>query len=154
VRVLDFSRTERNTVFAAGGAVGSTGEILTEFNGAGPKISVDGRRYFGETRCWSFYSKGSLALLLGDYETRRTLVDGIAIGIQTDEFCRVIPMTEIEFGLSRQIGQKTLLTVGYFLQAYWDLGMFENIEGTNFGAQDDANILSFDGLMFRVEHTF
>ncbi len=114
LRVLDLSRTERNFVFDNTGLLATAGTIQTDFVGAGPKVGLDGRRFFGKSYCWSIYSKGSLALLLGDYDTTRTVVEGQATTIQTDNFRRVIPVTEIEVGLSRQFSRNTMLTAGYF----------------------------------------
>gem|GEM_PF-1221565 len=156
VRVADFERTEGNQLLNANGGVDATAEIETLFVGAGPKIGVEGRRYMGPNYRWSIFGKGSMALLLGDYDTTRTKVSGggTITTIQTDNFRRVIPVTDIEVGFSRQIGQKTMFTAGYFFQAWWDLGMFEAIEGTNFGPEDDSNIMAFDGLMLRIERVF
>ena len=39
-------------------------------------------------------------------------------------------------------------------QAWFDLGSSQQIDGTNFGALDDANILAFDGLFVRGEYMF
>jgi hypothetical protein len=158
-RVADLERREGSTLFNIGGGAGPTTEILTEFVGAGPKVGVEGRRYVGENNRWSLFAKGNIALLLGDYDTVRTKTVGVVgagttTSIQTDSYRRIIPVTEIEVGISRQLGQKTLLTAGYFFQAWWDLGMFEGMEGTNFGQEDDANIMAFDGLMVRLERTF
>ncbi|MDX1962129.1 MAG: Lpg1974 family pore-forming outer membrane protein [Pirellulales bacterium] len=156
VRVGDLERLETVRLFNAAGTNTAISTIDTQFVGAGPKIGLEGRRFLGESFRWSIFGKSNVALLLGDYDTIRTKVTGggTATSVQLDNYRRVIPMLDIEVGFSRQIGKKTMFTAGYFFQAWWDLGMFESIEGTNFGPEDDSNIMAYDGLMLRVERVF
>ncbi len=82
-------------------------------------MGVEGRRYFGESYRWSMFAKGNMSLLLGDYDTTRTKVVGTTTSIQTDNYRRIVPVMELEVGFSRQLGQRTMLTAGYFFQSWW-----------------------------------
>jgi hypothetical protein len=66
----------------------------------------------------------------------------------------MVPVTDIEFGASWQCSCYAIFSIGWYFQAWWDLGQAENVENTNFGPLDSANILSFDGLFLRGELMF
>jgi hypothetical protein len=69
----------------------------------------------------------------------------------------VIPVTDIELGLSWKPRPCWEISAGYFAQVWWDLGMSED-QGTQLGGSgfflDDANIMAWDGLSVRAEYTF
>ena len=140
----------------------TNGAINMRFVGAGPRVGMQGRRYFGCNGFLSLYARASQALLIGDYRMSRVLTtpgdveEQIATEVtqQFDRYSRMVPVTDIEVGGSWQIAPYTYLSVGYFFQCWWDLGQGENIQGTNFGALDSANILGFDGLFVRGEMLF
>ena len=50
-------------------------------------------------------------------------------------------MAEIETGVSWRLSPRVVLTGGWLVQSWWDLGLQETMS-TN----DDANILGFDGF--------
>lgn len=146
-------------LFAANGALVSTGNARVEFVGAGPKVGIEGRRHFGENYRWSAYGKSNLALLLGQYDVTLTKFTPAAqaTSTQTYNYDRVVPVIDLEVGLSRQIGKRTLLTAGYFFQAWIDVSTINTIQfvgNLNDSQLDTANIMSFDGFMLRIEHTF
>ncbi len=159
-RAADISRYNNNVVEDANGTGVSYGNINARFVGAGPQIGFQTRRYLGQNGFWSLYGRGSQALLIGDYRMSRQLSipsDGTTanqITNQFDRYSRMIPVTDIEVGLSWQAAPYTFVSVGYFWQCWWDLGQAENISGTNFGPLDSANILGFDGLFVRGEMLF
>jgi Legionella pneumophila major outer membrane protein precursor len=160
VRAADISRFNNNVVTQASGDSVSFGNINARFVGGGPRVGIQGRRYFGQCGLWSLYAKASQALLIGDYRMTRTRTEPgedttpTVITNQFDVFHRMVPVTDIEVGGTWQMAPFTYVSVGYFWQCWWDLGQGENIQGTNFGPLDSANILGFDGLFVRGEMLF
>ncbi len=164
VRFADISRFDNNVVSDANGNGVKFGSIDARFVGAGPRVGVQGRRYFGCKGLFSLYAKASQGLLIGDYRmsrSRSTPTDG-EVSAQTlnqlDTFSRMVPVTDIEVGGTWQIAPYTFISAGYFLQCWWDLGQGETISGSSFGSSfgplDTANILGFDGLFVRGEMLF
>ncbi len=159
VRVGDVEINAPTDLYAANGTLVSTGNARVEFVGAGPKVGIEGRRHFGESYRWSAYGKSNLALLLGQYDVTLTKFTPAAqsTSLQTYSYDRVVPVIDLEVGISRQIGKRTLVTAGYFFQAWIDVSTVNTIQfvgNLNSAQLDDANIMSFDGFMLRVERTF
>ena len=160
-RIADINRHDQNLV------TGTTsedclgvGNINADFTGAGPRVGMQGRRYFGCTGRLSAYAKSNGALLLGGYDVRRVLrnqtveTESIVTTVQEENLTRLIPNAEIELGTSWQLGPHAYFSAGWFFQAWFDLGSSQEIVGSTFGALDDANILAFDGLFARMEMMF
>lgn len=131
------------------------------FSGAGPQIAIEGRRYLGDCARWSVYSKGSMSLLLGQYDVEQQLLDlrTNALARQEFHYTRIVPVIDLEIGLSRQLGKKTLLTAGYFMQCWIDASTVNNLNQPGVGQLapanvDDANMTMFDGFMLRLERVF
>ena len=150
-------------------AVDQTGDQIDSyntklnFNGAGAQVGVLGRRYFGRTGCFSAYARGDISLLVGDMSIRTDTTDdpdGTPLTLRSfsNKGCRVIPVTEIEAGLSAQVLNNLQLSSGYFIAAWHDLGMRDEYAWTIPGLQlnnfDDANILGFDGFFARAVLTY
>jgi hypothetical protein len=97
-------------------------------------------------------------LLLGDVELaarRRVFDDGElqTLNTQTFDTRQIIPVTEIETGLTGHVTCNTSITMGYLFSAWHDLGFrdeftFPTLMETSY---DDANILGFDGFFARLE---
>jgi hypothetical protein len=132
------------------------------FQGGGPRFGVEGRRYFGQRQWLSAYLKGDISLLLGNVRVtdhRTTVETGNPPGTtetQSADFRNIIPVTEIETGLTGQLTRSVTLSAGYLFSAYHDLGFrdqfsFATTLETNY---DDANILGFDGFFTRLEVDF
>lgn len=134
----------------------ATNEHQMNFTGAGPRAGINVRRYFGRTGRFSVYARANLALILGHYEITTSFFETDGNDTDTNSFSRdrVIPVTEIELGLSYSFRQRTTVSAGYFMQAWHDLGMSQEITGQFPQGFDDANILSFDGLFVRGEWSF
>lgn len=133
---------------------------VQDFSGAGPRVGLKGRRYFGQSGMLSAYVDGNISLLLGDVEFSQTSVNSGVITRETADFTRVIPVTDIEAGGALFLSRRLVLEGGYFFQAWHDLGMGAEIEVTD-GATagndlrfDDANILGWHGFFARIEATF
>jgi hypothetical protein len=129
------------------------------FEGGGPRFGLEGRRYFGCQGMFSAYLKGNISLLLGNVNivSQRTSINDP--GLVESQYFRnrnLIPVTEIETGLTGNITQHVSMTAGYFFSAWHDLGFREEFTfPTNFGVSyDDANILGFDGLFLRMQVDF
>jgi len=149
------------TFIANGSQTPATVAMRMNFSGAGPKVGLEGRRYFGACGQFSFYSMWDFALLVGTYEHRGIRTETVANVVTTQETIarttRVIPVTDIELGLSWKPRACWEISAGYFAQVWWDLGMSED-QGSQLGASgfflDDANIMAWDGLSIRAEYTF
>ncbi|NOY30068.1 MAG: hypothetical protein GXP28_07765 [Planctomycetes bacterium] len=140
-----------------------------DFKGTGARVGLLGRRYIGRGGMLSVYAKGDISLLVGDMNISTLTVqdpDGtgaFAAQSHRNSGRRVIPVTEIEAGLTAQLGNHVRVSSGYFISAWHDLGMrdeyvFED-PGTGaaqfqLGNYDDANILGFDGFFARAEISY
>jgi hypothetical protein len=152
------------------GFVGTETLSAMDFEGAGLKLGLEGRRYFWGNGCLSVYLKGDISLLMGDVDiitARRTddpttPTDTDTLIAQTISNRQIIPVTEIETGVTGHITCNTSITTGYMLSAWHDLGFRDQFEGFSNGVAgslletgyDDANILGFDGFFARLEMAF
>jgi hypothetical protein len=133
---------------------------VLDFRGGGLRLGLEGRRYFFPNGCMSLYLKGDLSLLLGDVDVQAVRItddpstpDPDTTNSQTFESREIIPVTEIETGLTGHITCNTSVTTGYMYSAWHDLGFrdefnFPTLMETHY---DDANILGFDGFFARLE---
>ena len=162
IRVANAEWSRSYTAFDASGELSTDHTSAMEFDGVGPKISLEGRRYFFDNGAVSLYLKGDLSVLWGDLELQdiRTDEGGTApdtITVQSIECRHIIPVTELEAGLSGQVTCNSRLSAGYLLSAWHDLG-FRNefdVVNPNFPLRyDDANILGFDGFFARYEWNY
>ncbi len=135
------------------------------FDGAGARVGILGRRYFGCSGWFSAYAKGDISLLVGDMDIRTTIRDFESSVLQNvvshrNSGRRVIPVTELEAGVTAHLGKHVHLSSGYFISAWHDLGMRDEYDfvagggGFQLSHYDDANILGFDGLFARAEITY
>jgi len=154
-------------------AVDNTGFNVTDlrtgldFHGGGIRTGLEGRRYFGCDGWLSLYSKGNLSLLLGDVDIHTSRVadsDPATRVTQTFSNRQLIPVFDLEAGLTAQVTCHTALTAGYLMSAWSDLGFRNSIDVCDCATtgtvpllpthMDDANILGFDGFFARVEFAF
>jgi hypothetical protein len=141
-------------------------DVDMDFIGAGPKIGLEGRRYFGANNQFNLYSTLDIALVLGwfKHDLRRTVppvgVNPTSVELIESRVTRLIPVTEIELGTSWTFAPRWTVSAGWFFAAWWDLGMGETQTQNLFGADgpqfmlDDSNIMSWDGLTARIEFTW
>jgi hypothetical protein len=161
VRAADISRFDNSSVTTSNGDLVSRGNINARFTGAGARVGLQGRRYFGQRGLVSLYGKASQGLLIGNYKSARTLITpgfdtetNTSVLTQHDTFARLVPVTDIEVGGSIQLAPYAFISAGWFFQCWWDLGQGETVPGGSFGPLDTANILGFDGLFVRGELLF
>lgn len=137
------------------------------FDGVGARVGVLGRRYFGCSGRFSAYAKGDISLLVGDMDIQTTIQDFESsvpalqdIISHRNSGRRVIPVTELEAGVTGRLGKHINLSSGYFISAWHDLGMRDEYDfvagagGFQLSHYDDANILGFDGFFARAEITY
>jgi hypothetical protein len=134
-------------------------DAVMDFQGGGLRMGLEGRRYFWDAL--SVYLKGDISVLLGDIQlsAHRLVDNGTAIDVeslQTIEGRQIIPVTELEAGLTGQLTWSTSITAGYLFSAWHDLGFRDEFNFPTFmeTRYDDANILGFDGFFARLEVAF
>jgi hypothetical protein len=159
VRIADVGWERGYTALDANGDVFGDAQVEMGFQGAGGKVGLEGRRYFGRNGWFSVFLKGDISLLLGDLDldSIRTANNG-TVTTQSTDVTNLIPVTEIELGATGQVTCHSKLSAGYMLSAWHDLGFRDE-----FGLEaqpafpltyDDANILGFDGFFARFEWGF
>lgn len=137
-----------------------------DFRGGGIRTGLEGRRYFFCDGWLSVFGKGNVSLLLGDVNinTTRSSDDGNTIVRQSFSSRQIIPVFDLEGGVTAQVTCHTSITAGYLMTAWSDLGFRNGFDVCDCGdatippllstKQDDANILGFDGLFVRVEFAY
>jgi hypothetical protein len=164
IRVADAEWARSYTTLDQADVLDRNHTAIMDFDGVGAKIGLEGRRYFFDNGSLSIYLKGDLSVLGGQFELHdiRTDEGGTApdtVNIQSI-YCRhIIPVTELEAGLSGQVTCNSRLTAGYLLSAWHDLGYRDEFGGTGLDPDfpiryDDANILGFDGFFARFEWNY
>jgi hypothetical protein len=139
-------------------------QIGMNFRGGGLRTGLEGRRYFFKDGWLSIYGKGDISLLLGDVNVSSirsvddptTGADPDIVNTQTFRTRQIVPVTELEAGLTAQVSRSTAITAGYLFAAYHDLGFRDEHELNTLlpTTYDDANILGFDGFFARIEMGF
>ncbi len=134
------------------------------FRGGGLRTGLEGRRYFFKDGWLSIYAKGDISLLLGDVnlssirsvDDSSTSTSPDVVNTQTFRTRQIVPVTELEAGLTAQVSCRTCLTAGYLFAAWHDLGIREEHQLNTLQpiSYDDANILGFDGFFARAEFDF
>ncbi len=164
VRFADVDWGRNTTAFDAAGLAIDNEATQLDFSGAGLRTGLLGRRYIGHQGWCSIYAKGDISLLVGDMDIRTDTTDDpqgnpLRLRSSSNEGRRVIPVTEIEAGLTMNLTRNIILSSGYFIAAWHDLGIrdefdFSGIPGLQLNLYDDANILGFDGFFARAEVGF
>ncbi len=160
VRVASMRRTD-DTIqnLAVPTTEPTAGFISASFIGAGPRVGLEGHRFFRGTRA-SLFARGNLALLLGEYDTEQSVLvtdPARAVTHLINNHDRIIPEADIEIGADWQMTSRLKLSAGYLFQAWWDLGEFETVDVSGAGfiqPEMNGNILGFDGLFARLEYCF
>jgi len=138
-----------------------------DFEGAGPRWGLEGRRYLGSKYRFALFLKGDISLLLGNVgitNTRTQVTAGAPAGVNITQFntTQIIPVLDITAGGTVNITDRLTLSGGYLFSAWHDLGMrdtFDLMDDPGFLNPtdltfDDANILGFDGYFARAEFAF
>lgn len=129
-------------------------DSMLDFKGGGPRVGLEGRRYFGKNGWCSAYLKGDISILLGQMhqEIRQVRELGDVLFLEA-QGRRIIPVTEIEAGLSTQLSRSSRFSAGYLFSAWHDLGFRDQFQLQTLveALNDDANILGFDGFFAKLE---
>jgi hypothetical protein len=134
------------------------------FQGVGPRLALQGRRYLGPRRRWSAFATGGAALLVGNYQnvdTRERLpVNGFTrlVESQAVNGTLVVPNFDISLGTSWQWRERTSISAGWMLMYWGQLGYSETIDTSVAGDATTVPLtnssLAYDGFFFRLTHTF
>ncbi len=160
-----FAQVDWGRSYLASGGGGAPGganaSSRMNFEGAGARFGLEGRRYLGRSGMFSIFLRGDISLLVGnvDIQTQRNVPQtggADIVNIQTFSARNIIPVTEIRGGITGHLSRNTLFSAGYFLSAWHDLGFRDQFDFPVFleTEYDDANILGFDGLFVRIETAF
>ncbi|QDU55395.1 hypothetical protein [Aeoliella mucimassa] len=158
-RAVDFDTTRIYSTIDGSDELLERGTSVSDFQGAGGRVGLLGRRYLGRQGICSLYMKGDISLLVGDYSTTQSSVDysgsaPVGAGTQTISGRRLIPVTEIEMGGTVFVTCNTSISGGYFFSAWHDLGFRDEYDFQLQTSYDDANIMGFDGFFLRAETAF
>ncbi len=124
------------------------------FNGAGLRAGLEGRRYFGRGGIASLYIKSDLSLLLGNVDIVGIQTNNTNSPTQRFSNTRIIPVIDMEVGANVQVTSNMNVSAGYLFSAWHDLGVSEEYDFGLPSTYDDANILGFDGFFLRSEISF
>jgi hypothetical protein len=162
VRIADVGWSRGFNANDANGFNVTQARSTMDFQGGGLRAGLEGRRYFCKDGWLSIYGKGNISLLYGtvDIKTIRNTFDPTtgptASNTQTFTNRQIIPVTDIEAGLTAQVTSHAAVSAGYLMSAWHDLGIRDEDQLNTLLpiSYDDANILGFDGIFARVEVAF
>jgi hypothetical protein len=155
LRVADIEQFYESSV-TAGGLPLAYGDFSAEFIGAGPRLGLEGRRYFANGN-FGVFARGYGSLLVGDYDVANSNTVNLPttfVGSQSSSMTRLIPVAEAEFGGMWQPSDMLKISAGWLFQSWFDLGTSGGTFGGFFAGADDGNTMSFDGLFIRAEVGF
>jgi len=152
---------------SAPGSQISDGVFRMNWFGVGPYTSITGRVY-GPNRRTSLYAKGGAALLVGKNDIVQDVsITGVLTANQNAGRILVVPVLESELGASWQPNDRWRFSAGWFIQAWFDMGISgASFSGANlpavgfpplqnvFSEADDSSIMAFDGFFFRAEYYY
>jgi hypothetical protein len=157
VRFADVDWNRYYATFDSTNEVFRDANSTLDFKGGGPRVGLEGRRYFGKNGWCSAYLKGDISILLGQMhqEIRQVRELGDVLFLEA-QGRRIIPVTEIEAGLSSQLSRSARFSAGYLFSAWHDLGFRDQFQLQTLveSLNDDANILGFDGFFAKLEFCY
>lgn len=155
LRFADVDWNRNYATFDSSSEVFRSADSRLDFKGGGPRVGLEGRRYFGKSGWCSVFLKGDISLLLGQMHQGIRRVDELgAVTFLEAQGRRIIPVTEIEAGLSTQLSRNSRFSAGYLFSAWHDLGFRDQFDIQTLvesNSTDTANILGFDGFFVRLE---
>ncbi len=158
VRFADVDWDRNYATFFSDGDVFSSASSRLDFKGGGPRVGLEGRRFFGSNGWCSIFLKGDISVLLGQMHQEIVRVGELGdITFLEAQGRRIIPITEIEAGASVQTTRSSRISAGYLFSAWHDLGFRDQFDiqtEVESNSTDTANILGFDGFFARLEVGF
>lgn len=152
VRIADIEQTYRSIITLAAAPV-SDGYFAADFTGAGPHLGLAFARRLNPESRFSVAASAHTALLLGDYDVA-SINDqggGTFVAAQSHTQRRTLSVLETELLGSWQVTDSIELSCGWLFHWWNDLGVSGGTFGGLFNGADDANNMSFDGLILRAE---
>ncbi len=155
VRIADIDQSYQS-VIDSGGAFFSGGQYTVDYVGAGPRVGLQGERYFGHARSWSLFANAYASLLVGEYNENfsQTTTAPPFAATQSTKIIRTVPVAEIEAGGSWSPCSWFKFSAGWLFQAWFDMGTSGGTFGGYYVVTENANIMSFEGLFVRGEIAF
>jgi hypothetical protein len=155
VRVADIDQTYQSVIDLTG-AFFSGGQYTADYVGAGPRIGLQGQRYFGNAHAWSLFANAYGSLLVGEYDEHfsQTTTAPPFAAQQDTKIIRTVPVAEIEVGGCWSPYTWLNVSAGWLFQAWFDLGTSGGKFGGYYTVTENANIMSFEGLFVRGEIAF
>jgi hypothetical protein len=155
VRVADIDQSYESVV-DSNGAFFSGGQYTVDFLGAGPRVGLQGQRFFGKSHSWSLFANTYGSLLVGEYDEHfsQTTTAPPFAAQQVTKIIRTVPVAEIEMGGSWSPCSWLNLSAGWLFQAWFDMGTSGGKFGGYYTVTENSNIMSFEGFFARGEITF
>jgi hypothetical protein len=150
-RIANIEQRYESTVTLAGVPV-ATGTFAADFRGAGPQVGLEAKRSLSSRRPLCVFASTNVALLVGEHDvsSANSFGGGAFVAGQATSQRRTIPVLETELGATWQITDSFELSAGWLFHAWHDLGASGGTFGGFFVGSDDANTMSFDGLLLRA----
>ncbi len=135
------------------------------FNGAGPTVALDARRFLGHGGL-ALYANSRLSILFGSGEEiaqgflfNPTTGALVAQAINSREQSDILPIGELEVGVEfgRDLddnGSRAFVQLGLVGQVYWGGGNAANVESIFTQGADGTNNFGFVGLVLRAGLTY
>ncbi|NBW95676.1 MAG: hypothetical protein EBR28_02835 [Planctomycetia bacterium] len=154
-------------VFNDRGALGQVDNYFVRtsrtFQGVGPRLALQGRRYLGSQARWSVFASGAASLLVGsvsNVDTRLRVGDFPSnLQSQREGGPLVVPNLDLSLGATWQIAERTSFSAGWLLMYWGQLGYSERIATITSTNLPDLvpltnSSLTYDGAFFRLTHNF
>src|SRR5207248_10308258 len=119
IRVADIRRGDNTLLVNDDGTNAEAFFVKADYIGAGPRVGLEGRRFF-QGGCASLFARSNLSLLIGEYDLKETRItppatpgDATLTENYFDSHSRIIPVAEIELGGTWQWSDRVSLSCGY-----------------------------------------
>ncbi|MEX0936604.1 MAG: Lpg1974 family pore-forming outer membrane protein [Pirellulales bacterium] len=134
-------------------------DTTISFQGAGPRLGLEGERVMFPERGWRVYGRGVANLLVGDF-TATFVQENQFNGIEVDTSYtdnRIVPLVDLELGIAwLGHGGRLRLSGGYLVSAWFNMlttpTWIDSVHAVN--VTDRNDVLTFDGLTARAEWRF
>ncbi len=129
------------------------------FDGAGPRLGIEGDYFLFPSTGFSVYGRGTASFLVGKFKSSYTQTNQFnGIEVQTGlDVNRIVPILDLELGLAwTSFNEMFRISGGYFVSAWYNTvttpGWIASVQRLDFLPGKDT--LTFDGLTARAEVRF
>jgi hypothetical protein len=126
----------------------------SDLRGAGVRFGLGAARNMG---CWRAYGNTNLSILNTDSDleyTQTEILSGDNVVDFVQDIDRVVPILDIELGLTRDICRNVSFTIGYQYSVWWNVvtvpELVSTLQDGDFSGDTEDDI-TFDGFFARVE---